>query len=84
MEPGANDEELLGRATELGRVLVSQDEDLLHIASDWQREQRSFSGLIFAHQQGLRIGRCVEDLELIAQCMSAEEAASQVIFLPLQ
>jgi len=80
----ADDEELLGRATDLGRILVSQDEDLLRITSDWQREQRWFTGLLFVHQQGASIGRCVEDLELIARCMSAEETASHVIFLPLQ
>jgi len=55
----AADEELLGRATELGRILVSQDEDLLGITREWQRGQRSFTGLIFAHQQGASIGRCV-------------------------
>jgi hypothetical protein len=80
----AADEELLGRATELGRILVSQDEDLLGIARKWQQTQRSFAGLIFAHQQGASIGQCVEELELIARYMSAEETASQVIYLPLQ
>ena len=80
----AADDELLARATELGRVLVSQDEDLLSIARQWQREQRAFTGLVFAHQQGASIGRCVEDLELIARCMSADEAASRVVYLPLQ
>jgi hypothetical protein len=59
----AADDQLLARATELGRILVSQDEDLLGITRDWQRGQRSFSGLVFAHQQGASIGRCVEDLE---------------------
>ena len=80
----AADDELLGRATELGRIFVSQDEDLLGIAHEWQRGHRSFAGLIFAHQQGASIGRCIEDLELIARCMSAEETASNVIYLPLR
>ena len=79
-----SDEELLARATELKRILVSQDQDLLRIAQDWQRRRHPFARLVFAHQQGTSIGRCVEDLELIANCMSSEETASQVIFLPLE
>jgi predicted nuclease of predicted toxin-antitoxin system len=30
---------LLQRATALGRVLFSQDQDLLHIATEWQRTE---------------------------------------------
>jgi predicted nuclease of predicted toxin-antitoxin system len=39
-----DDEELLARATLLGRVLVSQDRDLLAIAARWQEEGRPFPG----------------------------------------
>jgi hypothetical protein len=40
-------------------------------------------GLAFASQQGASIGRLIEDLQLIAECMTEEEIANQVIFLPL-
>jgi Domain of unknown function (DUF5615) len=61
-----DDVSLLQRATELGRVLFSQDQDLLQIASEWQRTEHSFLGLVFSAQQGVSIGQCVEDLELLA------------------
>jgi hypothetical protein len=41
------DAPLLARATELGRVLFSQDDDLLAIARVHQREEGGFSGLIY-------------------------------------
>jgi hypothetical protein len=36
----ASDEELLTRATELGRDLFSQDDDLLAVAAAWQASGR--------------------------------------------
>ena len=61
-----DDAPLLDRATELGRVLFSQDEDLLKLACERQRTDTAFAGLIYAHQLKVSIGGCVEDLELIA------------------
>ncbi len=75
---------LLQRATSLGRILFSQDQDLLQIAREWQYTGQSFAGLVFSAQQGVSIGQCVEDLELLAQCYAPEEIANQVIFLPLR
>jgi len=40
----ADDAALLQRATDLGRVLFTQDDDLLAIASQWQQEAREFAG----------------------------------------
>ena len=77
------DDLLLQRATELGRVLVSQDTDLLRFASQWQRSTKPFSGLVFAHQQQIGIGRCIADLELLAQVYTREEMANQVVYLPI-
>jgi hypothetical protein len=37
-------------ATELGRVFVSQDEDLLREGARLLREHQDFSGIIYAHQ----------------------------------
>ena len=79
----ASDEDLLNRATALGHLMFSQDEDLLGIASDWQRMGHHFSGLLFAPQQGVGIGRCVDDLELIARCCSLDELANRLFFIPL-
>jgi hypothetical protein len=45
-----SDPQLLDRAAALGRILVSQDQDLLAEAAHRQREAVDFIGLIFAHQ----------------------------------
>ena len=46
-----DDSDLLDRATQLNRVLFSQDVDLLVIATDWQSRQRDFAGVIYAHHR---------------------------------
>jgi len=61
-----SDAELLNRATNLGRVLFTQDDDLLVEATQRQRTGITFSGVIYAHQKAVTIGQCVQDLEMIA------------------
>jgi predicted nuclease of predicted toxin-antitoxin system len=80
----AADEALLRRATELDRLLFSQDSDLLQLARRWQTEGQIFAGLVFAHEERTSIGRCIDDLELIAQSCSRDEVVNQVIFIPLR
>jgi len=77
------DDQLLARATELGRVLVTQDDDLLGIAHRWQAAGRGFSGVIYCHQLNITIGRAIADLEVLALCCTAEEFVGTVQFLPL-
>jgi predicted nuclease of predicted toxin-antitoxin system len=62
-----DDENLLRRATELGRILVSQDQDLLREEARRQQENGDFSGIVYGHQLRVTIGQMVEDLELIAR-----------------
>ncbi len=56
------DDRLLERATELGRVLVSQDVDLLRDGAQRQKEGKAFSGIIYAHQLRITVGQMVADL----------------------
>jgi hypothetical protein len=44
------DPEVLDRSTSLGRVLFSQDEDLLREAARRQNEGIAFSGPVYGHQ----------------------------------
>ncbi len=74
---------ILDRATELGRVLFSQDDDLLAEATRRQRMGQPFAGVIYAHQQRTNIGMCVRDLELITQAAEPEDLANRVEYLPL-
>jgi hypothetical protein len=78
-----DDESLLARATLLNRVLFSQDRDLLVIAHQWQQNKREFSGLIYAHQLAITIGKAVIDLELIAKALDPEDMINKVEFIPL-
>ena len=77
------DSQLLDRATELNRILFSRDKDLLRIAVERQRSNYSFSGLVYAHQLRVSIGRCTDDLELIAKATNPEEWIGKVMFLPV-
>lgn len=76
------DTELLNRATELGRLMVTQDIRFRVLAEEWQGRQQAFAGLVYGHQT-LTIGQLVTDLDLITNCLSTEEVANQVIHLPL-
>ena len=78
-----DDPELLDRATELGRVLFSQDDDLLREAKRRQQSGELFSGVIYAHQLNITIGQCISDLELIAKASEPEEWTNCTVYLPL-
>jgi hypothetical protein len=78
-----DDDRLLERATQLGRVLVSQDEDLLREGARRLREYKAFSGIIYAHQLPITIGQMVEDLELVATATSKEGWSGKIEYLPL-
>jgi len=77
------DNVLLDRATELQRVLFSQDEDLLVEANHRQRAAIRFAGVVYAHQLHVSIGTCVSELELIAKVADPEDLADRVEYLPL-
>ncbi len=78
-----DDESLLQRATELNRVLFSQDRHLLGIAGHWSRTGRDFRGLIYSHQLNITIGRAVRDLELMAHALDPEDMHNRIEFIPL-
>ena len=42
-----------------------------------------FAGVVYGHQQRLSVGKCVEDLELVAKINTPEEMANTVTYLPL-
>ena len=77
------DPELLDRATSLGRVLFTQDEDLLREAKRRQQAGEHFVGLVYAHQLNITVAECIADLELIAKSSNLNDWLNQVVFLPL-
>ena len=80
---GTPDDLVLDRAITLARVLSSQDEDLLREAAARQRAGVHFTGVVFAAQGVVSIGRCVEDLALMAFAGRPEEFVDAVSYLPL-
>jgi hypothetical protein len=85
-EDGASEVEdsaLLDRAGHLGRVLFTRDDDLLAEATQRQRAGIFFHGVIYAHQLRVSIGRCVQDLEIIAKAGEPEDLMNAIMFLPL-
>ena len=79
-----DDPDLLDRATALGRVLFTQDDDLLREAKRRQQTGKTFTGIIYAHQLNITIGQCITDLELLAQASEPAEWSNRTEYLPLK
>lgn len=77
-----DDPPLLDRETELNRPLYSQDDDLLAEAHRRQMSGESFSGVIYSHQLRSPVGRCIDDLDLIAKTFEPEDLKDRVEFIP--
>ena len=78
-----DDDLLLERASQLDRVLFSQDRDLLRIANERMGSGREFNGLVYAHQLSITIGQAIRDLELLAQVLDPQDIHNRIEFLPL-
>ena len=72
---------MLARATELGYVLYTNDEDFKREATYHQREGIAFPGIVYAHQMEA-IGLCVEQLTLMGIAMEMAKMANQIWYLP--
>ena len=79
---GKPDGAILDRSTELGRVLYSEDEDLLAEASSRQSAGLPFAGVVYGHQR-VAVGQCIESLEVIAQAGEADDCQDRVVYIPL-
>jgi predicted nuclease of predicted toxin-antitoxin system len=78
------DPELLDRATEVGRMLFTQDQDLLKEAARRQQDGEPFVGIVFARQNEVTIAQCISDLELLCLAGEPAEFANKVEYLPLK
>jgi hypothetical protein len=76
------DEQVLTRASQLGRVVFTHDVRFRARAENWQQHGHEFAGLLFGPQLGGTIGQYVEDLELIAKASEPHEWRNIVQFLP--
>ena len=79
---GMEDEPLLDRATELRRLFFTNDKDFLSEGTRRQREGILFYGVVYADQWEY-VGRCIEDLEIMANLYELEDITNFVEYLPL-
>ena len=73
---GATDEEHLDLATRLDRVIFTQDDDFLRLASDG----REHAGIVYATQH-MTIRRIVAGLMLVHQLLTPAEMRNHVEYL---
>jgi hypothetical protein len=79
-----SDPELLDRASSLGRVLFTQDSDLLAEGTFRQRNHLPFGGILYAHQLRISIGQLIDELELIAKASDIIDIENRIEYLPLR
>jgi Domain of unknown function (DUF5615) len=77
------DPRLLDRATELDRVLFTQDKGFLKEATRRHEKGEDFSGIIYGHQLNMTIGECITSLEIIAKDSEPGEWVGRVEYIPL-
>jgi predicted nuclease of predicted toxin-antitoxin system len=77
------DSDLLNRATNLDRMLFTQDEDLLRETKRRQQAGEPFASVVYAHQLNITIAECIDDLEIIAKATGPDDWHNQMMFLPL-
>jgi len=73
---GDSDANHLQRASDMGRVLITQDRDFLVMAS----RNQSHAGIIFGTQQ-YAIGGWVRELELLCAILTAEDMRDCIEFV---
>ena len=80
---GADDEAILGRATQLQRTLITHDKDFFSIFEAWWSAGKEFAGIIHAFPTQITIAQLVDDLTLIAQVCEPDELRNSIVRLPL-
>ena len=77
------DPDLLDRSTALGYALFTYDSDFLVEAAQRQHAGEAFAGVVYVRGAKLPVGKCIDDLELIAKANDPPDMADRVIHLPL-
>ena len=79
----ADDEFILTRAMELGRLIYTNDHDFLAIGHEWLAIGRDFAGLAYAHPMRLSVRQAIDSLEIIAKASDASDSRNVIYYLPL-
>lgn len=78
-----DDPQLLDRSAELQRVVVTYDDDFLKEAVRRQQTGGRFAGLVFGSPARLNLGDLVDQLQVVAECLSSEEIADRIVYVRL-
>jgi len=78
----ADDDSLLERATESGRLVYTNDDDFLAIAKRWLATGRDFAGLAYAHPLRITMHQAIECLEVIAKASDPSDSRNVIYYLP--
>ena len=76
---GLSDPDVLDRAGELGRVVLTSDADFARIAHERQRAGEPFPGVVKLNAPSSAVG----DLLVLAECLAPAEMADRIEYLPL-
>ena len=78
---GVDDQTHLSRAIELGRVLLSGDQDFLALAKEWLDAGRAFPGLVFITPLA-RLGDVVRGVVLCAEVLDPADMTDWIEWVP--
>ncbi len=79
---GTDDDTHFQTAADQGRVLLSEDDDMIAIAVRWQVEGKAFPGLVFCHAEKLRAtGEAIRALQALVDGQGECPLASRVLYL---
>ncbi len=76
-----DDEEQLEYAKSMGTCLFTHDDDLLKVAKKWRNQGKIHNGIIYVHQQKLRVSETIRKLKLLVETVSLEEMKNHIEFL---
>jgi hypothetical protein len=77
------DPELLDRVTAQGRILVTYDADFLALANQRLAQRVDFSTIVRVSAAFGVTSEIVDDIQLIAESIAADEAQNRVFYVPL-
>ncbi|CAN5483383.1 DUF5615 family PIN-like protein [soil metagenome] len=78
----STDPALLNRAMALGMMLDTFDDDLLIEANRRDKNGEKFTGVIFSRLTDSPVGKCIEDLELIAKTLDRADLINRIEYIP--
>ncbi len=77
-----DDEHLLSRATDLGRLFLTGDRDFLVIGRRWQQQQQMFPGIAFITSDAADPRSVSECVMMLLLCSQTPEVENQVHYVP--